>query len=207
MTGVLARRGYNIQSLAVGNSETADLSRITTVIPGSKESSTKVIKQLLKLIHIHSVTDLSDLPFITRELMLIKCRCKPSERKELIDLAEIFHGNVCDISRTTITLEMTGKESKMRAVQDLISPYGRLLSCRTCTFCILFHCPSRVLMTICGLSALSCACLFLCDTAAHLKYHHAWLCMACFNRSCMLGAGRTARSCLARKPCVYKLLF
>lgn len=124
VTGVLARRGYNIQSLAVGNSETADLSRITTVIPGSKESSNKVIKQLLKLIHIHSVTDLSDLPFITRELMLIKCRCKPSERKELIDLAEIFHGNVCDVSRTTITLEMTGKESKMRAVQDLISPYG-----------------------------------------------------------------------------------
>ncbi|KAL3159204.1 hypothetical protein ABBQ32_011185 [Trebouxia sp. C0010 RCD-2024] len=131
VTGVLARRGYNIQSLAVGNSETADLSRITTVIPGSKESSNKVIKQLLKLIHIHSVTDLSDLPFITRELMLIKCRCKPSERKELIDLAEIFHGNVCDVSRTTITLEVTGKESKMRAVQDLISPYGILEVART----------------------------------------------------------------------------
>lgn len=126
VTGVLARRGYNIQSLAVGNSETADLSRITTVIPGSKESSTKVIKQLLKLIHVHSVTDLSDLPFITRELMLIKCRCKPSERKELIDLAEIFHGNICDVSRTTITLEVQGKEMKMRAVQDLLEPYGKL---------------------------------------------------------------------------------
>ncbi len=126
VTGVLARRGYNIQSLAVGNSETADLSRITTVIPGSKESSTKVIKQLLKLIHVHSVTDLSDLPFITRELMLIKCRCRPSERKELIDLAEIFHGNICDVSRTTITLEVQGKEMKMRAVQDLLEPYGKL---------------------------------------------------------------------------------
>lgn len=147
---MLARRGYNIQSLAVGNSETADLSRITTVIPGSKGSSTKVIKQLLKLIHVHSVTDLSDLPFITRELMLIKCRCKPSERKELIDLAEIFHGNVCDISRTTITLEMTGKESKMRAAQDLISPYGmgtlhnsncHFLSCGLLN-CSLFHLAS-----------------------------------------------------------------
>ena len=125
VTGVLARRGYNIQSLAVGNSETADLSCITTVIPGSKESSAKVIKQLLKLIHVHSVTDLSDLPFITRELMLIKCRCRPSERKELIDLAEIFHGNICDVSRTTITLEVQGKEMKMRAVQDLLEPYGK----------------------------------------------------------------------------------
>ena len=121
---MLARRGYNIQSLAVGNSESPDLSRITTVIPGSKESSAKVIKQLLKLIHVHSVTDLSDLPFIARELMLIKCRCRPAERKELIDLAEIFHGNVCDVSRTTITLEVQGKEAKMRAVQDLIAPYG-----------------------------------------------------------------------------------
>lgn len=136
MTGVLARRGYNIQSLAVGNSETADLSRITTVIPGSKESSAKVIKQLLKLIHVHSVTDLSDLPFITRELMLIKCRCKPSERKELIDLAEIFHGNVCDVSRTTITLEVQGKESKMRAVQDLIAPYGKLPFSVILAFCM-----------------------------------------------------------------------
>lgn len=124
VTGVLSRRGYNVQSLAVGNCETADLSRITTVIPGSKESSSKVIKQLLKLIHVHSVTDLSDQPFITRELMLIKCRCRPSERKELVDLAEIFHGNICDVSRTTITLEVQGKEMKMRAVQDLLEPYG-----------------------------------------------------------------------------------
>lgn len=144
---MLARRGYNIQSLAVGNSETADLSRITTVIPGSKESSSKVIKQLLKLIHVHSVTDLSDLPFITRELMLIKCRCKPSERKELIDLAEIFHGNVCDVSRTTITLEMTGKESKMRAVQDLVSPYGRLpppVSCINSCWVTYVVCPDQL---------------------------------------------------------------
>ena len=125
MTGVLARRGYNVQSLAVGNCESFDLSRITTVIPGTKESSSKLIKQLLKLIHVHSVSDLSDLPFITRELMLIKCRCKPSERKELIDLAEIFHGNICDVSRTTITLEVQGKENKMRAVQDLLEPYGK----------------------------------------------------------------------------------
>lgn len=124
MTGVLARRGYNVQSLAVGNCEKAGLSRITTVIPGSKESSVKIIKQLYKLIHVHSVTDLSDVPFITRELMLVKCRCKPHERKELIDLANIFHGNICDVSRITITLEVQGKEDKMRAVQNLLEPYG-----------------------------------------------------------------------------------
>lgn len=125
VTGVLSRRGYNVQSLAVGNCEAPDLSRITTVIPGSRESSNKVMKQLLKLVHVHSVNDLSDLPFITRELMLVKCRCRPSERKELIDIADIFHGNICDVSRTTITLEIQGKENKMRAVQDLLEPYGK----------------------------------------------------------------------------------
>ena len=139
VTGVLSRRGYNVQSLAVGNCEKAGLSRITTVIPGSKDSSAKIIKQLYKLIHVHSVTDLSDLPFITRELMLIKCRCKPQERKELIDLANIFHGNICDVSRTTMTLEVQGKEDKMRAVQSLLEPYGTsaaalttMLTCHAC---------------------------------------------------------------------------
>ena len=161
---MLSRRGYNIQSLAVGNCETADLSRITTVIPGSKESSSKVIKQLLKLIHVHSVTDLSDQPFITRELMLIKCWCKPSERKELVDLAEIFHGNICDVSRTTITLEVQGKEMKMRAVQDLLEPYGQQLSPVNCC-CV--QCPQSSLVTNSYLQLASCYTPQACHALLH----------------------------------------
>jgi hypothetical protein len=74
------------------------------------------------------VTDLSAKPFVARELMLIKVRCNAAQRRELSDLADIFHGTVCDVSLTTITLELQGKEDKMHALQGLLEPYGEKLS-------------------------------------------------------------------------------
>lgn len=73
------------------------------------------------------VTDLSAKPFVARELMLIKVRCNAAQRRELSDLADIFHGTVCDVSLTTITLELQGKEDKMHALQGLLEPYGENL--------------------------------------------------------------------------------
>jgi acetolactate synthase-1/3 small subunit len=70
------------------------------------------------------VVDLSDVPFTSRELMLVKVRCSASQRGEMRDLAEIFHGNICDVSLNTITLEIQGKEDKMQALQNLLKPYG-----------------------------------------------------------------------------------
>lgn len=70
------------------------------------------------------VKDLSVRPFVARELMLIKVRCNAAQRRELSDLADIFHGTVCDVSLTTITLELQGKEDKMHALQGLLKPYG-----------------------------------------------------------------------------------
>ena len=77
------------------------------------------------------VHDLSDRPFVARELMLIKVRCPAATRRELSDLADIFHGSVCDVSLNTITLEIQGKEDKMHALQGLLEPYGEagLASC------------------------------------------------------------------------------
>jgi len=72
------------------------------------------------------VTDLSAAPFVKRELALIKVRCDASQRRELSDLAAIFHGSICDVSLTTVTLEMQGKETKMAALQGLLAPYGML---------------------------------------------------------------------------------
>ena len=69
--------------------------------------------------------DLSSKPYVARELMLIKVRCNASQRRELSDLADIFHGTVCDVSLTTITLELQGKEDKMHALQGLLEPYGK----------------------------------------------------------------------------------
>ena len=74
------------------------------------------------------VTDLSDVPNTSRELMLVKVRCQAAQRGELRDLAQIFHGNICDVSLKTVTLELQGKEDKMQALQRLLKPYGEKLS-------------------------------------------------------------------------------
>ncbi|KAK9833459.1 hypothetical protein WJX81_007169 [Elliptochloris bilobata] len=131
VTGVLARRGYNVQSLAVGHSEVEGQSRITTVIPGSPEATAKLVKQLNKLVYVLKVTDLSAAPFVKRELALIKVRCEAAQRRELSDLAAIFHGTICDVSLSTVTLEMQGKETKIGALQGLLAPYGILEVART----------------------------------------------------------------------------
>ena len=90
-----------------------------------------IIKEHLTMLFKHltavccaQVTDLSGIPFVSRELMLVKVQCSAAQRAELTNLADIFHGNICDVSLTTVTLEVSGKEEKMQAIQTLLAPYG-----------------------------------------------------------------------------------
>ena len=131
VTGVISRRGYNVQSLAVGNSEKEGMSRITMVVPGDARSMANLTKQLLKMVYVSSVTELHKVPHVARELMLVKVACPPAARGEIMDIAHIFHGFVCDVSKTTLTLEVVGKEDKMRALQEVLEPYGILEIART----------------------------------------------------------------------------
>eukprot|EP00877_Chromochloris_zofingiensis_P006058 jgi/Chrzof1/1705/Cz10g18010.t1 len=131
VTSAFARRGYNVQSLAVGPAETPGDSRITMVVPGTQRGISTLLKHILKLVSVKEVTDLTPMPYTTRELMLVKVRCSASQRGELRDLVQIFRCAVIDVSHTTMTIEVQGREDKMRAIVDLLEAYGVLEIART----------------------------------------------------------------------------
>ncbi|CAI5984887.1 unnamed protein product [Closterium sp. NIES-65] len=121
ITGVFARRGYSIQSLAVGPAEKPGESRITMVVPGTEQSIGKLLRQILKLIEVISVEDLTYIPYVQRELMLIKVAAGRGEpRREVMDIASVFRARVIDISRRTMTLELTCPLKKMAGLQKLL---------------------------------------------------------------------------------------
>ena len=126
VTGVFARRGYNIQSLGVGPEKSFDISRISTVVPGTSEDIAMLLKQILKVPYVIAAQDITNTPFVERELMLIKVVCPRTSRAEVIDLCVMFRAKVCDISEDTVTIEVSGRQRKINAIQALLEPYGIL---------------------------------------------------------------------------------
>lgn len=132
VTGLFSRRGFNIESLAVGSCEQEEISRITIVVSGVDIQIEQMIKQLHKLIEIIKVQDITNREHVERELALIRVKADHREdRSEIIQVAGIFRAKIVDISTDSLMIEMSGDSGKVIAIQDLLKPYGILEMVRT----------------------------------------------------------------------------
>jgi acetolactate synthase-1/3 small subunit len=131
ISGMLASRGFNIDSLAVGETEKPDLSRITFVVHGDDATLDQVRKQLDKIITVVKVQDISSENYVERDLMLIKVTADAAKRNEIALLVEMFRGRVVDISSDNLLIEISGQEQKIEAFIQLMRPYGILELART----------------------------------------------------------------------------
>jgi acetolactate synthase-1/3 small subunit len=124
IAGLFARRGFNIESLAVGPAEQVGISRITMVVPGDESTIEQLTKQLYKLINVLKVQDITLVPCVERELMLIKVNASDSNRAEVIELAQVFRARIVDISEETLTIEVVGDPGKMVAIMQMVHKFG-----------------------------------------------------------------------------------
>jgi acetolactate synthase-1/3 small subunit len=132
ISGMLASRGYNIDSLAVGETEDAHLSRMTFVVVGDERVLEQVRKQLEKIVTVVKVDDISSKNHVERDLMLIKVKAPSGgQRTEIRELVEVFRGRIVDVGDQEVMIEISGKEGKIEAFIDRMRPYGILELVRT----------------------------------------------------------------------------
>ncbi len=124
VSGMFASRGFNIESLAVGETEDPLLSRITVVVNGDDRLLEQIRKQLEKIITVVKVLDISKADYVERDLMLIKIDAPPSQRLELQGLVQIFRGRIVDVGSDQMMVEISGQEKKIEAFIDALRPYG-----------------------------------------------------------------------------------
>ncbi len=131
ISGMLASRGYNIDSLAVGETEDPQLSRMTFVVVGDNKVLLQVRRQLDKIVTVVKVVDVSSQDFVERDLMLIKVSCGGGKRSEIRELAGIFRGRIVDVAAEEVIVEISGQERKIEAFIDLMRPFGIIELVRT----------------------------------------------------------------------------
>jgi acetolactate synthase-1/3 small subunit len=124
ISGMLASRGFNIDSLAVGETETPHLSRVTFVVMGDDRILEQVRKQLEKIVTVVRVLDISREDFVERDLMLIKIDAPAERRAEILGLTQVFRGRVVDVGPDQLMVEISGQEKKIEAFIELVRPYG-----------------------------------------------------------------------------------
>ena len=124
IASLFARRGFNIESLAVGPAEQEGVSRITMVVPGDDRIIEQLTKQLYKLVNVLKVQDITEIPCVERELMLLKVNATSINRSEIIELSQIFRARIVDVSEDSLTLEVVGDPGKMVAIVQVLQKFG-----------------------------------------------------------------------------------
>ncbi len=124
VSGLFSRRGFNIESLAVGVTENADTSRMTIVVSGDDKVLEQVMKQLNKLIDVIRVSDIPQEDSVNRELALIKVGVDSNTRAEVMQIVDIFRAKIVDVGVKSLIVEVTGDESKINAIEQLLRQFG-----------------------------------------------------------------------------------
>lgn len=136
VAGLFSRRGFNIDSLAVGVTENPEVSRMTIVVNGDEYTVEQVSKQLNKLIDVIKIRALENSDSVSRELALIKVNATAATRSEIIQIVEIFRAKIVDVSKTTLTVEISGATDKVEALEDMLKQFGIKEIVRTGTIAI-----------------------------------------------------------------------
>ena len=131
ISGMLASRGYNIDSLAVGETETPDLSRMTFVVVGDDSVLQQIRKQLEKIVTVVRVDDISSRDFVERDLMLLTVSSSSENWGSIKELVDIFRGKIVDVSPETVMIEISGPEKKLEAFIEMMRPFGIVELART----------------------------------------------------------------------------
>src|ERR671936_614723 len=132
IAGLFARRGFNIESLAVGPTDDTTISRITLSVDGAAHPIDQVTKQLHKLVNVIKIRDLEPAECVARELALFKVSSQDGDgRAQIMQYTDIFRGNVVDVSRRSVTVEITGTDDKIEAFEEMVRPFGLIEMVRT----------------------------------------------------------------------------
>jgi acetolactate synthase-1/3 small subunit len=126
ISGLFARRGFNIESLAVGPTEKQDVSRMTIVVAVDRLPLEQVTKQLNKLVNVIKIVELDPNNSVTRELVLVKVRSTTATRSHILESVQLFRAKVVDVSQDAITIEATGGRGKLNALIQILEPFGVL---------------------------------------------------------------------------------
>ena len=132
IAGLFARRGFNIDSLAVGPTQDPAVSRVTLTVDGASHPIDQVTKQLHKLVNVIKIRDLEPQETVARELALLKISSSDGDvRAQIMQYADIFRGKVVDVSKRSVTIEVTGTDDKIEAFEEMVRPFGLIEMVRT----------------------------------------------------------------------------